>query len=294
MGIVHWLALTHVRGIGGVTVCRLLERFGGVEQVLRAPPGELRRVPRVTERVIEQLQSLRLEEAEAELAELTRQGLRLLTWNDAEYPAALQSTEAAPPALYVRGELRPTDGTAVAIVGTRSPTPENVAFTRELARRLAQRGVTVVSGLARGIDTAAHAGALEADRGRTLAVAGSGLDAIHPAKNRPLADEIARRGALLSELRPGTAARRGGLMARNRILAGLSRAVIVVEAGAHSGSVDTARKAKKFGRTIFAVPGSVGTHGLLYDGAERLALTGTDWEALCDRLVAVAQGRTPG
>jgi DNA processing protein len=293
MGKIHWLALSHVRGIGGVTLRRLLERFGNVEQVLRAPPAELRRVPRVTERVVDQLRALRLEAVEAELAELTHQGLQLLTWEEPEYPAGLRITDAAPPVLYLRGELRPTDANTVAIVGTRKPTPEKITFARELARQLAQRGVTVVSGLARGIDTAAHMGALEADHGRTLAVPGSGLHAIHPAENWPLANEIARRGAVLSELRPGTVARTGGLMSRNRILGGLSRAVIVVEARAGSGSLDTALKAKKLGRTIFAVPGSVGTHALIALGAERLVLPSTDWEAVCQRLVAVAKENQP-
>jgi len=291
MAKVHWLALNAVSGIGGVTARRLLERFGSVEAAFEAPDEELLAVPRFSHQMVARLRALSLEALEEDLAALAEEGLQVLTWDDGGYPANLRPLPDAPPLLFMRGELCPSDAEAVAIVGTRRPSPTAAALAEMLAREFAGRGLTVVSGLALGVDTAAHRGALQAEGGRTLAVPGSGLRAIHPRTNRSLAEEIASRGALLSELQPDVPARGPNLMARGRIVSGLSRAVIVVEADERSGSLDTAAKARRQGRLVFAVPGSPGTDALLTAGAEPLDAPATDLEALSERIRALRLDR---
>lgn len=284
MSRVHWLALTHIPGVGGATLRRLLERFGSIEALFAADPAELARVPRLSERAIAALRTVSLEAVEAELAALVQAGITLLTWEDADYPASLHGLSDPPPVLFVRGKLRPQDERAVAIVGSRRVGDRGLALARRLGKALAARGLTVVSGLALGIDTAAHKGALEAPEGRTLAVLGSGLGVIHPRENRALAERIVARGALLSELRPEAPPRGPYLMARDRIIAALGRATIVVEAEEGSGSLDTARRARRLGRPVLACPGSPGTDALLRAGAERLDPEAMDLDALARRL----------
>ena len=190
---------------------------------------------------------------------------------DARYPALLGAV-ASPPGLHVRGSLEPADALAIAIVGSRRPTPYGVEVAELLAAELAARGVTIVSGLARGIDTAAHRGALSGG-GRTLAVLGNGIDIVYPPENRDLASAIERRGALLSQFPRATAPLAYNFPARNRTLAGLALGVVVVEASERSGALITAGLAADLGREVFAVPGRVtsevsrGSHGLLRDGA---------------------------
>jgi DNA processing protein len=194
-----------------------------------------------------------------------------LTPADAEYPALLAATPS-PPALHVRGTLAAGDALAVAIVGSRRATPYGIEMAERLAADLAARGVTIVSGLARGIDTAAHRGALAA-HGRTLAVLGHGIDIRYPPENRVLADEIEANGALLSQFPIGMPPLRANFPLRNRTIAGLALGVVVVEAAERSGALITAGAAADFGREVFAVPGRVttdtarGPHGLLRDGA---------------------------
>lgn len=284
MSRVHWLALTHIPGVGGATLRRLLERFGSIEALFAADPAELARVPRLSERAIAALRTVSLEAVEAELAALVQAGITLLTWEDADYPASLHGLSDPPPVLFVRGKLRPQDERAVAIVGSRRADDRGLALAKRLGKALAARGLTVVSGLALGIDTAAHKGALEAPGGRTLAVLGSGLGVIHPRENRALAERIVARGALLSELRPEAPPRGPYLMARDRIIAALGRATIVVEAEEGSGSLDTARRARRLGRPVLACPGSPGTDALLRAGAERLDPEAMDLDALARRL----------
>jgi DNA processing protein len=196
---------------------------------------------------------------------------RLLHPGDGAYPALLGGLAGAPP-LHVRGTLTAEDSLAIAIVGSRRATPYGLAAAETLAADLAARGVTIVSGLARGIDTAAHRGALAAG-GRTIAVLGSGIDAIYPPENRPLAREIAERGALVSQFPRGMAPRPWNFPARNRILAALALGVVVVEAAAKSGALSTANWAGDLGRELFAVPGRItdaasqGALALLRDGA---------------------------
>ena len=194
-----------------------------------------------------------------------------LTPTDERYPALL-GVIPSPPALHVRGSLEPADALAIAIVGSRRPTPYGVEVAESLAADLAARGVTIVSGLARGIDTAAHRGALAAG-GRTLAVLGSGIDIVYPTENEALALAIEGQGALLSQFPLGTAPLAWHFPVRNRTIAGLALGVVVVEAGERSGALITAGLAGDLGREIFAVPGrltsdlSRGTHGLIRDGA---------------------------
>jgi DNA processing protein len=270
MSKVHWLALSTLRGIGGVTLRKLIERFGDVEAIFDAPDADLLCVPRITTDIVARLRAVSPYDLEAELTSLADEGLQVITWNDAIYPPNLKHVQDAPLLLFMRGELQERDTQAVAIVGTRQPTPQAARLAETLARELAARGLTIVSGLAVGIDTAAHRGALQAENGRTLAVLGSGLRAIHPHQNIPLAEEIVQHGALLSELAPNTRARGANLMARDRIVSGLSLAVIVVEAQGKSGSLDTANKALRQGRLLFAVPDSPGTDALLAAGIEAL------------------------
>ncbi len=192
--------------------------------------------------------------------------------SDSAYPPALGAITSPPP-LWIRGTLEPGDALAVAIVGSRRPTPYGLEVAAALAGELAGRGVTIVSGFARGIDTAAHRGALAAG-GRTLAVLGSGLDVVYPPENRALAREVERRGALLSQFEPGTRPLAYHFPARNRTIAGLSLGVVVVEATERSGALITAGFAGDLGREVFAVPGritsetSAGPHRLIQDGAK--------------------------
>ena len=208
-------------------------------------------------------------------------GLRLVGYFDAAYPDLLRQIPDPPIALWTRGALTSlTDAPVVALVGSRRATPEGLALSRRLARGLAGAGVTVVSGLARGIDAAAHRGVLDAG-GATVAILGSGADVIYPRGHRDLAGELAGRGAIISEFPPGTPPLARHFPLRNRIISGLSRAVVVVEASERSGSLITARAALEQGRDVLAVPGDVaaghhrGCHALIQDGA-RLVETADD------------------
>jgi len=280
----HWLAITRVPGLGGATLRRLLERFGSVEAIFAADPAEMSTIPRLRPETIAALQGLSLEDVAAELAALTEANIILLTWEDPAYPAALHDLSDPPPVLFMKGALLPHDAQAVAIVGSRQASDHALAIARLLGETFAARRFTVVSGLALGIDTAAHEGALAAPGGRTLAVVGSGLRIIHPRENRVLVEHIAARGALLSELRPDAPPRGPSLMARDRVIAALGRAVIVVEAEEGSGSLDTARRAQRLGRPVLACPGSPGTDALIQAGAERFDPTPNATAALAERL----------
>jgi DNA processing protein len=210
---------------------------------------------------------------------------RQISLGDTAYPANLREIQSPPGRLYVRGVLAEEDALAVAIVGSRAATPYGVAVAERLAGDLAARGVTVVSGLARGIDSAAHRGAIRAG-GRTIAVLGCGVDVIYPPENRRLAGEVEASGAIVSQFEPGTPPLAGYFPARNRVIAGLSLAVVVVEAAAKSGSLITAGLAGELGREVMAVPGpltspqSVGAHRLIQDGAALIQ----DWEDVVGQL----------
>jgi DNA processing protein len=213
----------------------------------------------------------RVIQAQAEAA--TRCGARLVLLGDPEYPVPLRPIDLPPPFLLVRGEMRREDALAVAIVGSRRASPYGLRTAEGLGADLGARGVTVVSGLARGVDTAAHRGALGVG-GRTVAVLGSGVDVVYPPENRRLAAEVATAGAVVSQFPMGTAPLPQHFPARNRVIAGLALGTVVVEAAARSGALITARCAGELGREVYAVPGNVsspssqGANGLIQDGAK--------------------------
>lgn len=267
----YWYALSKVPGVGGATARKLCELFGTVQQVFEASQESLLQVPRLLPESVQAIRNIDWEQLESELDGLHEEEVQLLTWEDESYPEPLKSISDAPYLLYMRGGLRAGDSRAVAVVGTREPTKERFELAEQLACSLAERGFTIVSGLAPGIDTAAHQGALHASQGRTIAVLGSGIRHIHPPSNRKLAEEIILRGALLSELQPNAPPSGRGLMMRDRIVSGLSQAVIIVQANEQGGSMDTASKTIKQGRLLFAVPGSPGTDRLIREGAMSIA-----------------------
>ena len=280
MSTLHWLALTITPGIGGATTRKMLERFGDVESIFEASPDELAAIPRISSEVAERLLAIPFDQLEAEILSLDEEGIDLLTWEDDRFPPRLRALNDAPLVLFVRGAILPEDERAVAIVGTRHPTLPARQRAMILARELADRGLTIVSGLAEGIDTAGHQGALESSGGRTLAVLGSGIRVIHPSSNRELAERIAYHGAVISELHPNTPPRGPQLMARDRLVSALSEGVIVIEASTGSGSLDTVARGQKQGRRIFAIPGSAGTDALIQSGAQSLDPEMIDYDSL--------------
>jgi DNA processing protein len=270
--LAYWIAFNRVRGIGPARLRALLDAFGSIEEAWHAPADKLREVGldrRSLANMIEARGSLDLA---AELGRLRAAGVSALTWEDPGYPARLLTISDAPPVLYVRGQLRPEDDWAVAMVGTRQATVYGREAARHLAGDLASAGVTIVSGLAVGIDAEAHRAALDA-KGRTIAVLGCGIDIIYPWENRKLAEEIAARGVIVSDYAFGTKPEANNFPPRNRIISGLSRAVVVVEAGERSGALITARFAAEQGRDVLAVPGSIfnrssqGANMLIREGA---------------------------
>lgn len=268
------LALNLAPGIGPQLLAALLRRFGSASGVRQASVGELAEVPHLRRAVAEKLhQAFESGDVAAEIERMGRHGVRLLRLGTPPYPKALAEAPVPPQILYLRGELQESDGEAVAIVGSRQCTSYGRKIAERLAYDLARAGVTIVSGLARGIDGSAHRGALDAG-GRTLAVLAGGLSRIYPPEHADLAAEIATRGALISEAAMGMEPLAGMFPARNRIISGLSRGVILVEANEKSGALITAQHAAEQGREVFAVPGQVdspasaGTLRLLRQGAK--------------------------
>jgi DNA processing protein len=275
------LALSRAPGLNRATVEALARAFDPLQAALHASTAELLDVPGMTPEAIEGFRDMDLAWAKRELQAICRLGASLLTWRDPGYPENLLNACDRPPILYVLGHLEPADAAAVAIVGSTDPSPGGRRLAYRLGWGLAHAGLTVVSGLALGIDTAAHSGALSAHR-RTLAVLGGGLRRIFPPENKALAARIARVGALLSELPLDTPAGSQGLVARNRITSGLAMATIVVESRNDSGSLYTAARARKQGRLVLAVDnGTEGNSSLLADGAQAIAAQGpVDYDAL--------------
>lgn len=262
------LALTLTPGVGPRTATALLERFGSANAVLRASNDDLRATPRVGEELARRIAAAAAApELAAEIARIEQSDVRLLVLGTEEYPPALASVEDAPHLLYCRGSVRLDDANAVAIVGSRHCTAYGRRMAQRLAAGLARAGVCIVSGLARGIDGVAHKAALEAG-GRTLAVLANGLSRMYPPEHADLA-----AGALLTESSMDQSPQAGLFPARNRIISGLSRAVVVVEAAERSGALITATHAAEQGRSVLAVPGpadaeaSGGCNALIRDGA---------------------------
>jgi DNA processing protein len=268
----YWIALNRVAGIGAVRMAALLAVCGSAETAWHSSIQELRTAG-LDRRTLENLLTARREmDVAAEYERIRQAGIQVITLQDDDYPANLAAIDAPPPLLYVRGALHPNDTWAVAVVGTRRATPYGREVAHSLARDLAAAGVTVVSGLALGIDAIAHKAALEA-HGRTIAVLGSGVDQIYPSENRGLAQAITGCGALVSEYPYGTRPDANNFPPRNRIISGLSKGVVIVEAGERSGALITARFAGEQGRDVFAVPGSIlhpgsaGCNALIQQGA---------------------------
>jgi DNA processing protein len=252
------LALALVPGLGPKLTAALLERFGSAAAALRATAAQLAEVPHIGARTAADLAAaLRTVNVEPELRLMEKHGTHAVALGLEGYPAPLARVPAPPPLLYLRGEWLAADANAVGIVGSRSCTSYGLKVAAQLARELARAGFTVVSGLARGIDGAAHRGALDAG-GRTVAALAGGLSKIYPPEHSDLAAQIANgRGCLVTETPMGMDPQPGMFPARNRVISGLSRAVIVVEANARSGALITARHAAEQGREVYAVPGRV-------------------------------------
>ena len=270
-----WIGFNLVKGIGAARLRALLDYFGDLQLAWQAPIDALQAAglsPRLAEAVSNTRNSLSLEQV---WDRILTQGITVLTWEDENYPRLLKEIDQPPPVLYVRGEVLTDDEWAVAVVGTRRITSYGRQVTVEIGAALARSGVTVVSGLARGIDAAAHQSALDAG-GRTLAVLGSGVDRIYPPEHRRMAEQIVTQGAVISDYPPGTPPEAANFPPRNRIISGLARAVIVVEAGRRSGALITATFAAEQGREVFAVPGNItapqskGTNYLIQQGARPL------------------------
>lgn len=272
--LVDDVRLSLIKDIGPRLTRNLLAAFGTSGAVLRAPADQLARVDGIGPKLVKRIATApAVDEVETELRIAQRENIRVVSRSDQSYPSPLTQIADPPPVLYVRGELLAQDELAVAMVGTRHATPYGLAEAERLAGALARAGVTVVSGLARGVDAAAHRGALEAG-GRTLAVIAGGLLQITPTENHRLADEVAANGCLLSEAPPRRPPVAGSFPQRNRLVSGLSLGVLVIEADDRSGALITARHAAEQGRDVFAVPGpltsrqSRGCHQLIQDGAK--------------------------
>ncbi|MFH1086836.1 MAG: DNA-processing protein DprA [Chloroflexota bacterium] len=277
----YWLGFNLIPLIGPVRLRALLDYFGDLAAAWQASPAALR-AARLPQAPMEQLIYHRGRlDLDAELAKVQRQGVRLVTWDSPDYPVRLKQIEQSPPLLYVRGELSSDDEWAVAVVGTRSPTTYGKDMAQRLASGLAENSITVVSGLALGIDGLAHQAALAAG-GRTLAVQGCGLDIIYPERHKPLAERICQQGALISDYPLGTQPEANTFPPRNRLISGLSLGTLVVEAGLHSGALITLQFALEQGRETFALPGSVqsrmsaGTNAAIQRGEAKLVSTVAD------------------
>jgi DNA processing protein len=280
-----WVGFSMATGIGPVRLRELIDNFGDVEQAWQASSDELYATGIPQKVVADFLETRARLDLDAELARIEGRGCQVLTWEDADYPDRLRELDAPPSLLYVWGQLAPEDRFAVGIVGTRRMSPYGRGVASDIAAYLGSNGITVVSGLARGVDGTAHRAAL-ASGGRTIAVLGSGLDHIYPPEHRGLAKEISAQGAVISEYGLGTRPEARNFPPRNRIISGLSLVVVVVEAGEASGALITANFAAEQGRDVFAVPGNIhsptsrGCHKLIQSGAQILLSPGDVLEAL--------------
>ncbi len=287
--------LSLISGVGPRLRKALLAEFGTASAVLAAAPADLRRVSGVGKELTRRIAVANEEiDVQAELDLCAAHQIAILTDCDASYPRALQEIDDPPGILFVRGEILPQDALAIAIVGSRHATQYGLAQAERLAGSLARAGFTIISGLARGIDAAAHRGALAAG-GRTLAVLGSGLLNMYPPEHAGLADEVIAQGALVSEAPPRSPPLSGAFPQRNRIISGMSLGVLVVEASTQSGALISARHAMEQGREVFAVPGRIdnrvsrGCHRLIRDGAKLVETVDDVLEEL-GPLVAPAHG----
>lgn len=259
----YWIALKSITGVGNITFLALIDKFGSLPAIFSAPISKLIEVQGISQNAAAAIAGFRnWDKVKAELELLDKNKINIVTCHDELYPARLINVYDRPPLIYVRGDLT-MDDINIAVVGSRMASTYGKYTTERISRELALKGLTIVSGMARGIDSTAHRGAITA-HGRTIAVLGSGLDIIYPPENKKLFDDIIQNGAVISEFPLGTPPRSTNFPTRNRIISGMSYGVVIVEAGEKSGSLITARIALEQGREVFAVPGSIdsaGSHG---------------------------------
>jgi len=259
--------------IGSIRLAKLLEYFGRPQDILDAPVEKLLRVFDIGDALANRIRSFKKEELAREFRAAEKLSLKIITFEDADYPGNLKNISGPPIILYIKGKISREDNTAIGIVGSREASFYGLSSADRFASELAVRGFTIVSGLARGIDTAAHRGALKAG-GRTLAVIGSGLNNIYPAENKEFCDQIVRSGAVISEFPLNEEPLKANFPRRNRVISGLSLGLLVVEAARNSGALITADFALEQGREVFALPGKVdsvssfGTNALIKQGAK--------------------------
>jgi DNA processing protein len=269
-----WLALHLVPGVGRITFKKLVGYFGHPRDVMGATAGQLMRVAGIGPKLAQTITGFQTPtEVERELRAVQAAGCQIIPQSDPNYPPLLKAIEDPPPVLYVKGEIGEPVAPAIAVVGSRRPSIYGKVVAEQLVRGLSEAGVTVVSGLARGIDSVAHAKTLD-HGGRTIAVLGCGLEHMYPPENRPLAQRISRQGAVVSEFPMMTKPDRLNFPLRNRTISGLSLGTVVIEAGERSGALITVQWALEQGREVFAVPGNVtaptsrGTNRLIKMGAK--------------------------
>jgi DNA processing protein len=269
-----WIILNMIPSVGSSTFRRLVKFFGSPSAVLNASLRELSMVRGVTQSVCQNIIDHRDNiQADRELDLINQHNCKIITIDDENYPASLKAIYDPPPILYVKGNLLPDDSHAISVVGTRNATTYGIKVAELLSGQLASRGITIVSGMAHGIDTFAHNGALNA-KGRTIAVMGCGLDIVYPAENSSLFEKIVSSGAVISEFSMGTKPHRGMFPRRNRVISGISLGTLVVEASKQSGAMITVDCALEQGREVFAVPGQIfsdtskGTNELIKQGAK--------------------------
>ena len=270
----YWIALRLICGVGNVNYKNLITCFGSPDKIFGACSNELEKVEGLSTKTCKAILNFKENsKIENEIKLITSKQISIVTLNSPDYPASLKNIYDPPPFLYIKGQIKKADNMAIAVVGSRISSEYGRQIAEEISRKLASRGITIISGLARGIDSCAHHGALSGG-GRTIAVLGSGIDVIYPRENKSLFSSIASKGAVVSEYPMGTEPNSYNFPARNRIISGLSAGVLVVEASPKSGSLITARLALEQGRDVFAIPGNVysfksrGTNNLLKNGAQ--------------------------
>jgi DNA processing protein len=289
----YWIAFNLLPDIGPVLARRLVSAFGEPENIFNMDLYELMKIEDIGEERARQIIGFReWDRVDKEMEGIKKNNVRLVTIKDEQYPAGLRQLNDAPIVLYTKGEMEGLDKYAVAMVGSRNPTYYGSQVAEGMSYELAMKGLTIVSGMARGIDTASHRGALKAD-GRTIAVLGSGIDVPYPRENKRLMDEIASSGAVISEFPMGTLPEKGNFPRRNRLISALSLGVIVVEATIDSGSLITVGYALEQGKEVFAVPGNItsrkskGTNDLIKRGARLIECADEVVEELRPQLIGI-------
>jgi DNA processing protein len=288
----YWIGLSLVPDVGPIMARKLIASMGSPENVFKAGVGDLIAIRGVSEERARNIRDFTLWEAvEKQIKEAEKRKIEVVSYDDPRYPEVLKEIEGMPIVLYMKGEYHPDDRYGIAVVGSRKHSGYGEAVTQKIAGGLASSGFTIISGLARGIDTLSHKSALSCG-GRTIAVLGSGLDVSYPAENKGLMEKIAGAGCVISEFPPGTMPNRENFPRRNRLISGLSLGVLVVEAAADSGSLITAAYAAEQNKEIFAVPGSIfsenseGTNGLIRQGAKVVLRT----DDIIEELAPVLRG----